>query len=321
MKHSRSAMTGIGIAICSLTAFTGVALAQESMLPQVNVVAPQPQAPAQQSAAPAQSGGRTALVSQLPPSTLVNVGPFVNVPAEAAKPIGQPVTATDCRMSVRPGHPYFVEFRARTAASYGHAFLFHGKLGPDGHFSRVEVAGLHPSGDSGAIYMMGHVLPVAADTNASYGDLDEQFMTARFCVTLTEAEYARVLGYIRQRQSSSPVWNAMTMNCTGWVGDVARFMGYKAPLNHVQVPEEYINEMHRLNSTPAQYQAYQAEMRRVNSIPVPRVPADQRVTVVGSSAPRAAAPAAVGAPRTSSRQQAPASHTLATAPLPAASSW
>ena len=35
--------------------------------------------------------------------------------------------------------------------------------------------------------MMGHILPVAAETGASYGDLDEQFMTARFCVTLTEA--------------------------------------------------------------------------------------------------------------------------------------
>src|SRR5262249_58488733 len=134
-------------------------------------------APAQQSAAPAQRGGRTALVSQLPPSTLVNVGPFVNVPAEAAKPIGQPVTATDCRMSVRPGHPYFVEFRARTAASYGHAFLFHGKLAPDGHFAWVQVAGLHPAGDSSATYLMGHVLPVASETGASYGDLDEQYMT------------------------------------------------------------------------------------------------------------------------------------------------
>jgi hypothetical protein len=61
-------------------------------------------------------------------------------------------------MSARPGHPYFVEFRARTAASYGHAFVFYGKLTPEGQFAWVEVAGLHPAGDTTA-YMLGHVIP------------------------------------------------------------------------------------------------------------------------------------------------------------------
>jgi hypothetical protein len=106
-------------------------------------------------------------------------------------------------------------------------------------------------------------------------------MTARFCVTLSEQEFSRMVGYIKQRQATTPIWNAMTLNCTGFTGDVARFIGLKAPLNHVQMPEEYINEMHRLNSTPAQYSAYQAEMRRVNSIPVPPLPAQQRVTIAG----------------------------------------
>jgi len=232
-----------GIALCSVAAFASVntARAQDNnavMLPQVDVVAPQPQAANPQHAAHTQGtgGGRVVDAASLSPHQLVNVGPFVNVPAEAAKPIGQAVTATDCRMSVRPGHPYFVEFRARTAATYGHAFLFHGRLGPNGTFARVEVAGLHPAGDSSATYMMGHMIPVAADTGASWGDLDEQFMTARFCVTLSEADYARVLKYIRWQQSHSPLWNAMTVNCTGWVGDIARHIGLQAPANHVQAP-------------------------------------------------------------------------------------
>ena len=290
------------------------------MLPQVNVVAPRPQAAAHaQGAAHQQGGGAVVYSSQLPPNQLVNVGVFRNVPAEAAKPIGQPVTSTDCRMSARPGHPYFVEFRARTAASYGHAFVFYGKLTPEGQFAWVEVTGLHPAGDPTAS-MLGHVIRVASESNASWGDLDEQFMTARFCVTLSEQEFSRMVGYIKQRQATTPIWNAMTLNCTGFTGDVARFIGLKAPLNHVQMPEEYINEMHRLNSTPAQYSAYQAEMRRVNSIPVPPLPAQQRVTIAGPASARVATPAATSRPQAAARMPA-AAQTVAAAPLPPSSPW
>jgi hypothetical protein len=324
MNTTRNVKTGAsvlaGIVICSLATLGDVTAARAQdgdavTLPQVNVVAPRPQAAARaQHVAHAQgyAPGASVYSSQLAPGQLVNVGVFVNVPAEAARPIGQAVSATDCRMSVRPGHPYFVEFRSRTAASYGHAFLFYGKLTPDGHFARVEVAGLHPAGDSSATYLMGHVLPVAAETNASYGDLDEQYMTARFCVTLTEQEYNRMVGYIRMRQASTKIWNAMTLNCTGFTGDVARFIGYQAPINHLLVPEEYINEMHRLNSTPGQYSAYQNEMRKLNSIPVPRTPAQQRVTVAG--------PVASAAQAHSSALPASA-QTVATAPFPPTSGW
>ena len=329
MQTSRNTMAGVsllaGIAICSFASFADVTAARAqdnnaAMLPQVNVVAPRPQAAAHaQGAAHQQGGGAVVYSSQLPPNQLVNVGVFRNVPAEAAKPIGQPVTSTDCRMSARPGHPYFVEFRARTAASYGHAFVFYGKLTPEGQFAWVEVAGLHPAGDTTA-YMLGHVIPVASETNASWGDLDEQFMTARFCVTLSEQEFSRMVGYIKQRQATTPIWNAMTLNCTGFTGDVARFIGLTAPLNHVQMPEEYINEMQRLNSTPAQYSAYQAEMRRVNSIPVPPLPAQQRVTIAGPASARVATPAATSRPQAAARMPA-AAQTVAAAPLPPSSPW
>ena len=39
---------------------------------------------------------------------------------------------------------YYVDFRARTAASYGHAFVWYGRSGQ----RQIEVAGLHPAGDS-----------------------------------------------------------------------------------------------------------------------------------------------------------------------------
>ena len=160
MQTSRNMVAGVsllaGIAICSFASFADVTAARAqdnnaAMLPQVNVVAPRPQTAAHaQACRPPARRRRRRLFISASAHQLVNVGVFRNVPAEAAKPIGQPVTSTDCRMSARPGHPYFVEFRARTAASYGHAFVFYGKLTPEGQFAWVEVAGLHPAGDTTA---------------------------------------------------------------------------------------------------------------------------------------------------------------------------
>src|SRR6478609_8594466 len=47
---------------------------------------------------------------------------------------------------------YYVDFRARTAASYGHAFVWYGKTSQ----RAVEVAGLHPAGDT-LPYILGHL--------------------------------------------------------------------------------------------------------------------------------------------------------------------
>ena len=38
-------------------------------------------------------------------------------------------------------------------------------------------------------------MPVEAETGVSYGDLDEQYMTARFCVTLNPAEFTKLTAY------------------------------------------------------------------------------------------------------------------------------
>ncbi len=90
------------------------------------------------------------------------------------------------------GGRYFVDFRARTAASYGHAFLWYGRLKEDGRVGAVEVAGLHPATDSVVPYILGHIIPVPAETGKSYGDLDEQYLTASYRVYLTDAQAKHV---------------------------------------------------------------------------------------------------------------------------------
>jgi len=137
--------------------------------------------------------------------------------------------------------PYYVDFRARTAATYGHAFVWYGKASE----KEVEVAGLAPAGDT-LPYILGHIIFVPSETGASYGDLDEQYLTASYRVYLNEADAKKVFAYIKHLQETSPLWNAATANCTAFIGRIATFMGLKAPF-HLLKPEEYVNQLRELN--------------------------------------------------------------------------
>ena len=143
---------------------------------------------------------------------------------------------------------YFVDFRARTAASYGHAFLWYGRLTAAGKVGAIEVAGLHPASDSPVPYIIGHLIPVPSETGKSYGDLDEQYLTANYRVYMSEADAKRVFAYIQHLQASSPLWLAGVYNCTAFLADVARFMGLKAPATATWMyPETFINTLREIN--------------------------------------------------------------------------
>jgi hypothetical protein len=137
--------------------------------------------------------------------------------------------------------PYYVDFRARTAASWGHAFVWYGKTTE----RKVEVAGLTPAGDVFE-YVLGYATFVPSETGASYGDLDPQYLTAHYKVYLNEQDAKRVFAYIKKLQARSPVWNAETANCTAFIGDIAEFMGLKVP-NRWQRPENYVKNLRAMN--------------------------------------------------------------------------
>ncbi|HTF78355.1 MAG TPA: hypothetical protein VK620_29280 [Bradyrhizobium sp.] len=137
--------------------------------------------------------------------------------------------------------PYYVDFRARTAASWGHAFVWFGKTSE----RAVEVAGLTPAGDT-LPYVIGHLMWVPSETGASYGDLDPHYLTASYRVYLNEPDAKRVFAYIKKLQGSSPVWNAEISNCTSFIGSIADFMGLKVPLRW-QRPEDYVNRLKAIN--------------------------------------------------------------------------
>lgn len=159
---------------------------------------------------------------------------------------GKPGAKADSAAARRGATTHYVEFRARYALSYGHTFLIHGRLGAGGRIATREVAGLHPRGDDPSNWMLGHFLPVSSETGASDGDTEDQYVSARYRINLTAEQYEKVSGFIRNLQASSPIWHAVLYNCNAFVGDVAGFMGLKAP-SSLDLPVDYINGLRRLN--------------------------------------------------------------------------
>jgi hypothetical protein len=160
----------------------------------------------------------------------------IEAPADAtsARPVRKPAASS-------AKGPYYVDFRARTAASWGHAFVWYGKTSD----RAVEVAGLTPKGDVNE-YILGYITWVPSETGASYGDLDPEYLTAHYKVYLSEADAKRVFAYIEHLKKSSPLWSAEISNCTSFIGDIAEFMGLKTPSRWIR-PEAYVNELKTLN--------------------------------------------------------------------------
>jgi hypothetical protein len=160
--------------------------------------------------------------------------------------IETPADVTAARPARKPAAsakgPYYVDFRARTAASWGHSFVWYGRSSE----RAVEVAGLTPKGDV-AEYVLGYITWVPSETGASYGDLDPDYLLAHYKVYLNEADAKRVFAYIEKLKKTSIVWNAETTNCNSFIGDIAAFMGLKTPSRWIR-PENYINELKSLNS-------------------------------------------------------------------------
>jgi hypothetical protein len=224
--------------------------AQASAAPAAPAPAAQPAAP-QPAVVPAEAA--PASTGSTAPAVAAREGdkpaqrPARQVQGPRREPIKEPVSSIGCRAARAPGKPYFVEFRSRTAVSFGHTFVFHGRLGEGNRFASFQVAGLHPKGDDPNTYMRGMMVPVESETGPSWGDLDEQYLTGRFCVTLTEAEYRKAVAYIKHLQATKKTWHATTYNCNAFAADIARHIGLDAPNPNMYLPETFIKRLADLN--------------------------------------------------------------------------
>jgi hypothetical protein len=135
-----------------------------------------------------------------------------------------------------PSNRFFVEFRARNAASYGHMYVMYGEVNERHEVIRSEIAGFFPAGDTRncencSVYnwTIGHVIPVPSEIGASDGDLEEQYVLARYRVWIDAAQYKRLVAYIKQRKAHRGLWHAFLNNCVTFGRDVAAFLNLKIP--------------------------------------------------------------------------------------------
>ena len=152
---------------------------------------------------------------------------------------------------------YFVEWRGRNAASYGHLYVMYGEVNDRGEIIRSRIAGLYPAGDhqdcencSLANWMIGHVMFVPSGTSATDGDLEEKYVTARYRLMLDKPQYDKLTAYIAKFQADPPLWHAILRNCVSFGRDIANLLDMKVPPFPILTPEQFVTQLREMNGTP-----------------------------------------------------------------------
>jgi hypothetical protein len=212
----------------------------------------------------------------------------------AAFDAASPAQATAAKPIHSAYRPYFVEFRARSAASYGHMYVLYGQVNGRGEIVKSDIAGLHPAGDANdcencslLAWTLGHLVFVPSETGASDGDLEEKYVTARYRVMVDAATYKKVSAYISQKKADKPMWHALINSCITFGNGIAENMGLKTPSSVFLEPKEYVESLRDLNggrpqkalrfAAPA---AGSAESAKPKASPVPASSKKQAVTNV-----------------------------------------
>jgi hypothetical protein len=151
--------------------------------------------------------------------------------------------------SAKPGakvaRPYYIEFRSRSALSYGHTFTVVGRVGAK--IKAENVYGLHPFTESSVPWVLGHLVPVPSENGFSDGDIEDEYITAKYRVLLTTDEHKKLMVFLAKLKEKSPVWHAALYNCNSYVADIAESLNMRAPFNKWLLPKEFITELKELN--------------------------------------------------------------------------
>jgi len=164
-------------------------------------------------------------------------------------------TAVTERADTRaPAKRYFVEFRARSAESYGHLYVLYGEVNARQEILSSHIAGFFPAGDtrncencSVYYWTIGHLIFVPSEIGASDGDLEEKYVEARFRVWLDAGQYKKLVGYIEERKAHRVLWNALWQNCVGFGRDVAEFLNLKVPVFLWLEPKDFVTALRKAN--------------------------------------------------------------------------
>jgi hypothetical protein len=175
--------------------------------------------------------------------------------------VGSYQVASTAPMTRRRSGRYFIEFRARSANSYGHMYVLYGRVNGRRQIVKSEIAGLHPAGDasdcldcSRVPWTIGHLIFVPAETGPSDGDLEEKYVTARYRLWLSAAEYKNVSAYIAKLKANNKIWHAVLANCVGFGRNVASHLGLSIPPFIWMKPDAFVTSLRKLNGGPEKEQ-------------------------------------------------------------------
>ena len=165
-----------------------------------------------------------------------------------------PRPAATAKTTHSSAKPYFVEFRARSAATYGHMYVLYGQVNGRGEIVKSDIAGLHPAGDSNncencsvVSWSLGHIFFVPSETGASDGDLEEKYVSARYRVMVDAATFKKVAAHIGKLKADPPLWNALWRNCVSFGNGIAESMDLKTPSFIWLEPKDYVEQLRELN--------------------------------------------------------------------------
>jgi hypothetical protein len=226
-------------------------------------------------------------------------------------------------------HVYFVEFRARNAASYGHMYVLYGRVNAHQEIVESHIAGFFPAGDTRDCancsvfnWTIGHLIFVPSELGASDGDLEEKYVLARYRVWVTKAEYDKVVAYIKDQEAHKPLWNALWKNCVDFGRDVAEFMNLKVPLFIWIEPKDFITALREANGVMVEQKPLKdaasglyAPVRSASQTPLPpQKPAAEKKPMKPSAAAKPALSTAVAKPAQSTAAAKPAQTAMASKP-------
>jgi hypothetical protein len=139
-------------------------------------------------------------------------------------------------------------------------YVMYGEVNDRHEIVKSEIAGFFPAGDardcvncSVYYWTIGHVLPVPSEIGASDGDLEEQYVLARFRVWIDADQYKSLIAYINERKAHKGPWNAFFSNCVTFGRDVAEFLKVKMPPlvaftpSLVMYPQALVETMQKAN--------------------------------------------------------------------------
>jgi hypothetical protein len=162
------------------------------------------------------------------------------------------------RTSTSPASPhnggYYIEFRAGYIGTYGHSYVVYGS-----NNGRPNYADLHPMGGYPGM-AIGHVVPVPANTEWN-PDVLKLAIAERYRVGLNATQYQKLLAAVKHaRANKSPYWNAVLNNCNTYIGQFAKAIGLRVPMDF-QVSPAFVANLREINESDHPSTTTRAEKR------------------------------------------------------------